>query len=151
MFDPQKHKESSLIPVGRCLLEIAGVETTQSKAGNPMLTFSFEVLGDPDNDGRTLVAYYPLAERSMWKLSEICYAVGQTEAFDEKNEDEVRRIFCGKRVQGMITHEERTWEGRVFTNERVGQIRALDDPNIPKLAETNNTPKGDPFMDDVPF
>lgn len=98
------------LPEGIYDVSIAKVEDTTSKNNNPMLKIEFDVL-TPGYEKRKLWSYYVLTADAMWKMKELCDAVGlSTDEVVTMDTAEFVGLTCkasvGQRVyEGNVTNE----------------------------------------------
>lgn len=65
------------LPAGDYKLEIEKVEERVSKAGNPMLNMTFNVIDHEKYEGRKVFDLYVLTEKALWKLKDLFIAIGK--------------------------------------------------------------------------
>ena len=65
------------LPAGDYKLEIEKVEEKTSKAGNPMLNVTFNVVDHEEYEGRKVFDLYVLTEKALWKLKDLFIAIGK--------------------------------------------------------------------------
>lgn len=66
-FDP--------VPEGTYVARIEKAEEKTSKAGNPMIQVTYEII-DGDQSGRKVFESYPLMENVLWKLQQLLTSLG---------------------------------------------------------------------------
>jgi hypothetical protein len=90
----------ALVDEGEHLFIVEEVSTkpTKNDPSKENLVVTASVSGSGENDGRTLVAYLPIQENTMWKIAQFFRAVSndpEMESFDGEPEDLVGLTFIG--------------------------------------------------------
>jgi hypothetical protein len=105
MFDPKGHKPdpnktsggftNSTIP-GICAMVIYKVfQRDRSKSGKPFVKLHFKQLAGPQ-PGSTFIDAIFLSNESLWKLGNLCAAVGHEDQFDPKSDAELLKAIGRK-------------------------------------------------------
>jgi len=126
-----------LRPEGTYFVTIEEVEFTQSKNGNPMYVFTYEIIDGPEGGTNgTIKQWAVLTEAAKFTIVDIMRATGfpLSEEIDIPAADE----FIGKELAFDILHEART-EGKgkdkvQVLNEETGEVEMTD--NIKRVRST---------------
>jgi len=79
-FNPADH-QSDAIPAGTYFAQLKSIERRTSNAGNVYLALEFTILNG-QLKGRRVFDNMSLVDKALWRVSQLCAAVGHTSTFD---------------------------------------------------------------------
>jgi hypothetical protein len=134
MFDPAAHQSErgTPPPPGEYFVRIADVERKISKgSGAEYLNLKLRIFGG-EHDNSTFFDTLSLQDKALWKLSDCCFSLGQTEAFDTDSDQAIRDAMVGKVGKARCNWEEYEGQQRL----RVKSWLKIADEERTKLKET---------------
>lgn len=132
-FDPNDPKFDGgsgfkMIPEGQHLCWISEAEVSSTSTGGLKVTLEFS-LHDPEspNCGGVLkFQHYSLSPKALWKLADLCRALGINEAFNPCDQGDVDRLLWGQPLVVEVEHESDNYGGKARTQARAARHRLMN-------------------------
>ena len=137
---------STLVPEDDYLFKVVNVEQKQSKVGNPMLVFKFEIQQGAFA-GRSIIYRQTLTESSLWSFRLLLDALGYDTSSKVKV---VPKRFLGDRVIGRVKDGE-PYKGRVHSE--IVQFIPVGTEQAPSVEDVSSVDieedEGDPMVEEL--
>jgi hypothetical protein len=106
MFDPTKHGGDSrgagnLDRAGDYLMVCGKFKRESTNSNKPYLLCHIKVIAGPQ-EGRTMLQRIYLNDEALWKLGNMCKAVGHNEPFDLRSDKDVRAAICNRPFKAKV-------------------------------------------------
>lgn len=115
-FDPTEYGEGDEpIPEGAIIARVVGFSRAETAAGDSRIDFRVE--GILDENHERLDGYAPVFEtvtltrKAIWRMGNLCKAVGQTARFNLSSDMELSEAIQNKPFKCRVYHDD--WNGRV--------------------------------------
>ena len=147
VFDPNSYEtddRGDLLPPGEYVLEVDSIERrTSMNSGVDYFNIQFRVKAPTRFSERCLWENFSLQENALWKLAELCQAVGVIEPFDTDNDRAVYNTLINAVCKAVVQH-------RVYNGEPKPQVRRFL-VLAPEEMPPPSVGQGPAFEDDIPF
>lgn len=116
-----QEKEFEKLPEGEYDVVISAIEKRQSGSGNDMLKLTLTVRADVAQAGqkRKVWDYLVDTEKAKFKFQQVAKALNIPNSKSFTTIDEFAKEILYKAAKVKIKHETSTYNGKVFTNERI--------------------------------
>lgn len=133
------------VPPGRYLSELVDVQEGESKTGNPMLIWEWEI-SEGDYSGNTIRSWTSLQEQALFGLKGHLIGLGE----DEEDVDMELDELIGRRV--YLTIQTRKWKDQDSGEDREGSsVAKVEEYRKPRRTSgKKRRPKDDDEDDDQP-